>query len=134
MNTQALISLHNIRKNILAKSPSNLLFFALFGSQVRGTERPDSDLDFLYVVKDFEKEDEITQSKVSEIVRANGGLQTLTRLRSDKKGIYNEMNIYGTVNYRVMRGEDTMILYKQFDFKIEKKCRVLFSLCTCFSK
>ncbi len=113
MNKQSLVSLYSIRKNILANPSENLLYFAIFGSQVRGSERPDSDLDFLYVVKNH---DDPLHDAVCDAVRVKDGMNVLTRLRYTKKGIYKEMNIYGLPPYRVLRGEDTMVLYRTPDF------------------
>ena len=125
MNERAVASIQSIRDNILDKPPQGLLYMAVFGSQVKGTERPDSDLDIMYVVND----NSLPVSDVRRAAKIPGGVKMVTILPRTPESLYNEVNIYGTVDYHVFHGKDTRVLYQSPDFHVMLDKKVDYAYC-----
>ncbi len=116
MNKRAAVSVQSIKQNILAEPPEGLLYFAIFGSQVRGTERPDSDLDILYVVKTPES---LPHNVIRNTVRIPGGVKMATIIQHTcDEELLKDVNVYGTIEYSVLRGYGSRTLYRSAEFNI----------------
>lgn len=116
MNARGAKSVQSIMENVLHKPPEGLLYFAIFGSQVKGTEREDSDLDMMYVTSTG---DSLSASVVRRAAKIPGGVKMVTILPYTLESIVEGANVYGSVTYRVLRGKDTRTLYKSPDFYID---------------
>ncbi len=97
-----------------------MISFVLFGSQARGTQRPDSDIDLLIIVENLPK---------SRLKRTEEFMQIEENLERDieklySKGIYTWINAILKTPEEVERGsllfldmiEDAKILYDKEDF------------------
>lgn len=115
MNKYGNISVNAILK-MLPNTSDNLLYLAIFGSQVRGTERPDSDLDVLYVC--HTESQSLGKVIHDTILEAPGGVKTTTIISHTLETIKEPSNVYGSVEYHVLRGEGARTLYRSADFDI----------------
>ena len=95
-----------------------LLYLAIFGSQVRGTERPDSDLDVLFVTR-TSKESCYTEVR-SVVTETPGGVKRASIIPHIPETITRMANVYGSIEYRVLRERDAETLYRSADFGIEQ--------------
>ena len=94
LNDRAAKSVESIMQKVLHKPPDSLLYFAIFGSQVRGEEQEDSDLDTFFVVR------KSTQSCLLEVSRAatvEGGVEDVTIIPHVPETLLDVVNVYGTV-------------------------------------
>ena len=114
MNEHGAASVNALRE---ALPFDGLLYLAIFGSQVSGTERPDSDLDVLFVVRTSK------ESCYTEVRRAvtgtPGGVKKASIIPHVPETVAKSANVYGSVEYRVLRGYDAETLYRSADFNIE---------------
>lgn len=94
----------------------DLLLFSIFGSQARGTERPDSDLDALFVTRTSEAS---RYAAIRDtIIEAPGGVTKATIIPHIPETVTRTANVYGTVEYGVLREEGARTLYRSADFDI----------------
>ena len=91
-----------------------LQYLAIFGSQVRGDARPDSDLDVLVVSRD-----DLYGTIRNIILGAPGGVKTTTIISHTPEIISEPSNVYGCVEYHVLRGEGAHTLYRSADFDVQ---------------
>lgn len=116
MNKHGAASVNALRK---ALPFDGLLYLTAFGSQVRGTERPDSDLDVLFVVRTSK------ESCYTEVRRAvtgtPGGVEKVSIIPHIPETVAKSANVYGSLEYRVLRGCDAETLYRSADFSIDLK-------------
>lgn len=114
MNKHGAASVNALRE---ALPFDGLLYLAIFGSQVRGTEQPDSDLDVLFVVHTSK------ESCYTEVRRAvtgmPGGVKKVSIIPHIPETIAKSANVYGSLEYRVLRGCDAETLYRSADFDVE---------------
>lgn len=112
MNERGAASLNALRH---ALPIDGLLYLSVFGSQVKGTERPDSDLDALMV----SAEPSCRRAIRDAITRAPGGVSDATVLPHTPETVERMANVYGSVEYGVLRGVGSMELYRADGFDIE---------------
>lgn len=94
----------------------NLLLLSIFGSQVKGTERPDSDLDVLFVAQ---KPDGLCFRTIhNTITEASGGVKKVTIIPHNLETVSKTANVYGTVEYGVLREEGARTLYRSANFDV----------------
>lgn len=116
MNTRGAKSVQSIMQNVLYEPPESLLYFAIFGSQVRGTEREDSDLDVMFVTAE---DDSLPASTVRRAAKIPGGVKMVTILPHTPESMADDANVYGTVEYGVLRGDGSKVLYRSPEFHIQ---------------
>ena len=102
MNRRAAASVRAIRRALPFEPPGMLLLFSVFGSQVRGTETARSDLDVLYVT--CSKSRPFYNSVRRTVLEAPGGVKTVSIFDHTPQTIKKFANLYGTVEYGVLRG------------------------------
>lgn len=90
-----------------------LQYLAIFGSQVRGNARPDSDLDVLFV-----SHADLYSTIRSTILNASGGVDTVTIIPHTSDTIRKACNTYGSIEWFVLRGKDARTLYRSADFDV----------------
>ena len=117
MNEQGAASVNAIQEALPFGIPDDLLLLSVFGSQVRGTERSDSDLDVLFVTR---------TSKTScypavrdTITKAPGGVGKATVIPHTPDTIAGTANVYGTVEWGVLREDGARTLWRSADFDIK---------------
>ena len=71
MNRRAAASVRSIKDGLLSDPPAGLLLFLIFGSQVRNTQSPDSDLDILCITRTGSKK--FYESLCSVLAGTRGG-------------------------------------------------------------
>lgn len=124
MNKHGAASVNAIHK---ALPLDGLLYLAIFGSQVKGTERPDSDLDVLFVVRDSESS---CYPKVRRVItEAPGGVKKVTIIPHIPESIARMANVYGSVEYGVLREDDARTLYRSADFGVELQRGIDYRYC-----
>ena len=109
---QETISTINIIKEKISKEIhplSDILLLTVFGSQVRGTALPDSDLDLLFVAKNYESAVQ-THNTISHAIRSR---TSATILGHSVDTIKKPANLYGTPEYAVLRGINTHVILQQ---------------------
>ena len=120
MDRRAAASLAAIRAALPFNRPdAKLLYMAAFGSQVRGTERPDSDLDIFYVVDDRSFGFDMAVKRAGR--RAPGGMQDINTFSYSLSDIREHANLYGSPIHDVLRGiggVDAMYRAGRFDHLI----------------
>lgn len=103
MNKQAAASLKAIRAALPFDHPdAKLLYMAAFGSQVRGTEGSDSDLDIFYVVGEWSVGFDTTVTRVGR--RAPGGMRDINTFSYSLSSMKKHVNLYGSPIHDVLRG------------------------------
>ncbi|MEZ0343266.1 MAG: nucleotidyltransferase domain-containing protein [Caldimicrobium sp.] len=115
------IFIEKIFKEVKRYYGDRLISFVLFGSQARGTQRPDSDIDLLLVIKDLPKS-RLKRSEEFTTKIENKLEKELERLYS--KGIYTWINAILKTPEEIEKGslllldmiEDAKILYDKEDF------------------
>ena len=121
MNAQAALTVNAIKAELTKPKTSRLLLrFVLFGSQIRGTETPKSDLDVLYIARNSSMLTEFYKriSAVTSKVKKDNGAPVYHNFAFYPKTIRKFANIYGTVEYNVLRGlTQTHTLYEALDAK-----------------
>lgn len=111
MNRRAVASVRAIRRALPFEPRNMLLLFAVFGSQVRGTETARSDLDVLYVTR--RKSQSFYNTVRRTILGAPGGVKAVSIFDHTPQTIKRFANLYGTVEYGVLRGNGGVkVLYK----------------------
>ena len=111
MNKRGAVSLESLRR---ALPMDGLLYLAIFGSQVRGDERPDSDLDVLLVSRGG-----CWKGVHDAIVRAPGGVPSATVLPHTPDTLARVANLYGSVEYGVLRGIGSEEVYRTDGFVVD---------------
>ena len=106
-----------LQKHILADPPDELLYFAVFGSQVSGTERVDSDLDIMFVVRSNAWGFWLKTREV--VYGAPGGVEKTTVRPHTPETAQAMANVYGSVEYDVMRGNGSRELYRADSFRVD---------------
>jgi hypothetical protein len=91
-----------------------LQYLAIFGSQVRGDARPDSDLDVLVVSRN-----DLCDTIRNIILEAPGGVKTTTIISHTPETIREPSNVYGYIEYHALRGEGAHTLYRSADFDVQ---------------
>ncbi|MYB30427.1 MAG: nucleotidyltransferase domain-containing protein [Cenarchaeum sp. SB0663_bin_5] len=94
----------------------DLLFLSIFGSQVKGNTRPDSDLDVLCVVRSSEV---IRSKTIRDVIEIPGGVEKSTIIPHGIDTISRTANLYGSVEYHVLREEGARTLFRSPDFHVD---------------
>ena len=116
MNEQGGASVNALLKALPFGMSENLLLLSIFGSQVKGTERPDSDLDVLFVAQ---KPDGLCFRTIhNTITEAPGGVKKVTIIPHNLETVSRTANVYGTVEYGVLREEGARTLYRSANFDV----------------
>ena len=117
MNEQGTASVNALLEALPFGIPDDLLLLSVFGSQARGTERPDSDLDVLFVTR---------TSKTScypavrdTITETPGGVSKATVIPHTPDTVTKTANVYGTIEWGVLRGDGAKTLYRSPDFDVK---------------
>ena len=118
MNRRAAASVDAIRRALPLEPPGELLLLMVFGSQVRNTETPDSDLDILYVSRTGSGR--LRESLNGALSGARGGVPEATVFAYTPQTLEKYANLYGMPEYHALRGHGSAILYRSPD-----ACRVL---------
>lgn len=103
MNEQARVSIDAIRRQIPGNADTQWVM--VFGSQARGDQRPDSDLDVLHIVNRWcGKYNAVHYDVIRDIVRATpGGVRDVTVLVETPLTIQKYGNLYGSTEYNALR-------------------------------
>lgn len=103
MNERARVSIDAIRSKIPAHKDTEWVM--VFGSQARGDQRPDSDLDILHIVSRWcSKYSDVHYRAIKDIIRgAPDGVQDVTILVETPLTIQKYGNLYGTTEYNALR-------------------------------
>lgn len=128
MNEQGAASVNAILEALPFGMADELMLFSIFGSQVRGTERPDSDLDVLFVVQPSVRAS--VRTIHDTIVGAPGGVSRATVIPHGPDTITRTANVYGTVEYHVLREEGARTLYRSADFDVQLHTEIDYEYCT----
>ncbi len=113
MNRRAAASIRAIRKALPFEPPGMLLLFIIFGSQVRNTQTPKSDLDILYVTRRESKQ--FYKAVEGAVLGARGGVKRASIFAYTPDTIKKYANLYGMVEYGALRGYhngESIILYR----------------------
>ncbi len=112
MNRQTTASVEAIRNALPFENPNTtLLYLAIFGSQVRGTERPDSDLDIFFITDKWSLDIIMMVKDVAR--KAPDGIQDINKFAYSIEGIRKHANLYGSPIHDVLRGIDgVQVLYQ----------------------
>ncbi|MXZ93236.1 MAG: nucleotidyltransferase domain-containing protein [Cenarchaeum sp. SB0666_bin_15] len=94
----------------------DLLFLSIFGSQVRGNTKPDSDLDVLYVVRSSKV---ICPKTIRDVIEVSGGVDKSSIIPHGVNTISRTANLYGSVEYHVLREEGARTLFRSPDFHVD---------------
>lgn len=122
MNERGAASVQSIIRNVLSEPPDGLLYFAIFCSQVRGDERSDSDLDTLFVVREAKQTCIVQVSKAATGVV--GGVENVTIIPHIPETIQEMANLYGSVEYHVLREHDAKTLYRSADYTVQLQTKI----------
>ena len=116
MDKRAAASLEAIRAALPFDHPdAKLLYMAAFGSQVRGMERPDSDLDIFYVVDDWSFDFDMAVKRAGR--RAPGGMHDINTFSYSLPDVQEHANLYGSPIHDVLRGIDGVdVMYQAEPF------------------
>ena len=117
MNEMGVASVNAIIRELPFGIPDDLLLLSIFGSQVKGTERPDSDLDVLFVVRTSEASPYDTVRDA--ITKTPGGVTGATIIPHTPDTITWTANVYGTVEWGVLREDGARTLYRSADFDVK---------------
>ncbi|MDE0267039.1 MAG: nucleotidyltransferase domain-containing protein [Thaumarchaeota archaeon] len=103
MNQQAKVSVDAIREKVSKNVDTQWVI--VFGSQARGDQRPDSDLDILHIVrKGCDKNNDIHHRAIKDAVDgAAGGVKDVTILVETPITIQKYGNLYGSTEYNALR-------------------------------
>ena len=118
MNERATASVNAIIKALPFDIPDDLLLLSIFGSQAKGTERPDSDLDVLFVVR-TSKASPYTAVR-DAITKTPGGVTKTTIIPHTPDTVAWTANVYGTVEWGVLREQGAKTLWRAADFDIKQ--------------
>ncbi len=113
MNRRAAASVRSIRNGLLSDPPAGLLLFIIFGSQVRNTQSPDSDLDILCITRTGSKK--FYESLCNVLAGTRGGVKQATVFEHTPRTIGRNANLYGTPEYHALRDYhkgESRILYR----------------------
>ena len=116
MNQRATASVNALVKALPFDIPDDLLLLSVFGSQVKGTERPDSDLDVLFVVR---TSDASPYDAVRDTATAPGGVTKTTVIPHTPDTITRTANVYGSVEWGVLREQGAKTLWRAADFDVK---------------
>ena len=115
MDRRAAASLKAICNSLpLNHSNVKLLYMAAFGSQIRGTYRPDSDLDILYVTDVWSFEFGVAIKRTGR--QTPGGMHDINTFSYSYGDIQRHANLYGAPMYGVLRGIDSRTIYRDVHF------------------
>ncbi len=115
MNQRATASVNALVKALPFGAPDDLLLLSVFGSQVKGTERPDSDLDVLYVTRAS-----LSVNTVSDtITKTPGGVTKATIIPHGPDTITRMANVYGSVEWGVLREQGAKTLWRAAGFNVK---------------
>ena len=114
MNRRATASVNSLVKALPFDIPDDLLLLSIFGSQVKGTERPDSDLDVLYVTRTSLPINTISDA----ITKTPGGVTGATVIPHGPDTITRTANVYGSVEWGVLREQGAKTLWRAADFDV----------------
>ena len=115
MNQRATASVNALVKALPFGAPDDLLLLSVFGSQVKGTERPDSDLDVLYVTRTSLPINTISDA----ITKTPGGVTGATVIPHGPDTITRTANVYGSVEWGVLREQDAKTLWRSAGFNVK---------------
>ena len=100
MNQKAKTTISLLQKKL--PTYEDTLLVMAFGSQVRGTEHPDSDLDILHVVRDGGNESKMADIKTLG-ASSHDAIEKMTILEYTDKSILDWGNLYGRAEYNAIR-------------------------------
>lgn len=110
MNKRGMVSVKALTEALPLKT---LQYLAIFGSQVRGDARPDSDLDVLFV-----GHIDLYHTIRNAILNVPDGVDMVTIIPHTSDTIRKSCNTYGSIEWCVLRGKDARTLYQSADFDI----------------
>lgn len=111
MNKRAAVSIRAICNALPFEPDGMLLMFVVFGSQVRGTDGPQSDLDVLYVTRT--ESSSFYDAVYRTILGAPDGVRAVSIFAHTPQTIRKFANLYGTVEHGILHGTvDMKTLYK----------------------
>ena len=116
MNERGTASVNALLGGVPFGVPDDLLLLSVFGSQARGTERPDSDLDVLFVVRTSEAS--CYTAVRDAITKTPGGVSKATVIPHVPETIARTANVYGTIEWGVLREDGARTLYRSPDFDV----------------
>lgn len=127
MDKRAAASVDAIRKALPFEPAGELLLLSIFGSQVKGTETIQSDLDVLFVVRtEFLSFYKI----IHDTIRGTpDGIKEVSILPRTTKTIRKSCNVYGSVEYSVLRENDAITLYRSADFDVPLDTEIDYEYC-----
>ena len=123
MNRRAVISVNALRKTF--EKDDNVLLCIVFGSQARGTERPDSDLDLLCILKRITLKHKVGRYRhirlskwghIKEIqdviINTKGAVRSMNTIIETQNTLKTNIDatLYGTTLYRALH--EGIIIYK----------------------
>lgn len=117
MNKRGTTSVNAVLDALPFGMGDDLLLLSVFGSQVRGTERPDSDLDILFVVRTSEASR--YKAIYDTVTGTPGGVGDATIIPHIPETIARTANVYGTVEWGALREEGAITLWRSPDFGVE---------------
>ena len=117
MNQRGTISVNALTKALPFGIPDDLLLLSIFGSQAKGTERPDSDLDVLFVVRTSKASP--INAVHDAITKTPGGVTRTTIIPHTPDTITWTANVYGTVEWGVLREQGAKTLWRAADFDVK---------------
>lgn len=116
MNSRAAASIKAVEEHVLADPPDGLLLFIVFGSQARGTETTDSDLDIMYVTR--RESPRFYKTVHDTVLGADGGVKAASIFPHTPESVKRDANLYGMPEYGALRGcrdGGSVILYRSKD-------------------
>ncbi len=118
MNRRATASVNALIKALPFGAPDDLLLLSsVFGSQVKGAERPDSDLGVLYVTRTLKASP--INAVHDAITKTPGGVIQATVIPHTPDTITRTANVYGSVEYGVLREQGAKTLWRAADFDVK---------------
>ena len=117
MNERGTASVNALLEALPFGIPDDLLLLSVFGSRARGTERQDSDLDVLFVVRTSEAS--CYTAVRDTITKTPGGVNKATVIPHVPETIARTANVYGTIEWGVLREDGARTLWRSADFDVK---------------